>query len=109
MWRFFASQRDASVLAQSLVHADLRGIHSHGVLRVPDYVAKLTREGVDPKGEPRVISDAGGAIVIDGANAMGQIAGTLAMDVAIERARSINIAFAAVRGSNILVRLTGTQ
>ncbi len=29
---------DAGTLADSLVHADLRGIHSHGVLRVPDPV-----------------------------------------------------------------------
>ena len=39
---------DAALLADSLVQADLRGIHSHGVLRVPDYVTKLTREGVNP-------------------------------------------------------------
>ena len=27
------------------MQADLRGIHSHGVLRVPNYVAKLTGVG----------------------------------------------------------------
>ena len=94
------SGTDAAILARSLVHADLRGIHSHGVLRVPDYVAKLTHEGVNPTGRPKLHSDAGGAIVIDGDNAMGQIAGQFAMDLAIERARTVNIAFAAVRGSN---------
>ena len=35
--------RDAGLLADSLAVADLRGIHSHGVLRVPEYVDKLTR------------------------------------------------------------------
>ena len=48
------SDDDAAVLADSLVQADLRGIDSHGVLRVPDYVAKLTVHGVDPRGVPRV-------------------------------------------------------
>lgn len=91
---------DAATVAASLVSADLRGIHSHGVLRIPDYVAKLTREGVDPKAEPQTISDTGAALVVDGCNAMGQVAATLAMDLAIERARTINVAFAAVRGSN---------
>lgn len=94
------SPTDAAILSRSLVHADLRGIHSHGVLRVPDYVAKLMREGVDPQGRPTIVCDAGGAIVIDADNAMGQIAGQLAMTSAIERARTVNIAFAAVRGSN---------
>ena len=34
-------REDAALLADTLVHADLRGIHSHGVMRVPDYVEKL--------------------------------------------------------------------
>lgn len=90
----------AALLAHTLVLADLRGVHSHGVLRVPDYVAKLTKEGVDPAGVPRVVQDSGAAIVIDGGNSMGQIGGTFAMEKAIERARDINVAVAAVRGSN---------
>ena len=56
------SDADASLLADSLVQGDLRGIHSHGGLRVPDHVAKLTREGANPRGKPRVVSQTGGAI-----------------------------------------------
>ena len=43
---------DAALLAGALVNADQRGIHSHGTLRVPDYVDKLTKGGVDPRGRP---------------------------------------------------------
>jgi LDH2 family malate/lactate/ureidoglycolate dehydrogenase len=91
---------DARLLSWSLVHADLRGIHSHGVLRVPDYVAKLTEQGVDPKGRPRVAVDAGPAIVVDCGNAMGQIGMAFAMEQAIARAGETRMAVAAVRGSN---------
>lgn len=35
-------ESDARLVARTLVKADLRGIHSHGVLRVPEYVVKLT-------------------------------------------------------------------
>lgn len=94
------SARDAGVVAESLVHADLRGIHSHGVLRVEDYVAKLTRDGVDPAGEPRVVSSRGGAISVDGGNAMGQVAVAFAMQAAIARAAETGIAYAAVGNSN---------
>ncbi len=94
------SEGDASLLAETLVHADLRGTHSHGVLRVPEYVGKLTNEGVDPRGRPRIVSDAGSALVVDGGNSMGQIAGQYAMSRAIDRARTLNVAYAAVRGSN---------
>ena len=91
---------DAGLLAETLVHSDLRGVHSHGVLRVPDYVGKLAREGVDPAGRPRVVARKGGAIRVDGGNSMGQIGGTFAMDAAIEAARETGIAFAALGNSN---------
>jgi len=94
------SDHDAGLLAASLVHADRRGIHSHGVLRVPDYVKKLTSEGVDSRGRPSVVSERGAAIVVDGGNSMGQIGGTFAMERAIARAREVGMALAAVRGSN---------
>jgi LDH2 family malate/lactate/ureidoglycolate dehydrogenase len=94
------AEADAALLADSLVRADLRGIHSHGVLRVPEYVEKLTRGGVDPRGRPRVVRDAGAALVVDGGNSMGQIGAAFAMRRAIERARETGVAAAAVRGSN---------
>jgi LDH2 family malate/lactate/ureidoglycolate dehydrogenase len=91
---------DAALLAGSLVTADRRGVHSHGVLRVPEYVGKLTTGGVDPAGRPAVATDNGAALVIDGGNSMGQIGATFAMRAALARAREVNVAVAAVRGSN---------
>lgn len=91
---------DARLLADSLVEADLRGVHSHGVLRVPEYVRKLTTGGVDPKGRPAVVQDAGACLVVDGGNSMGQIGAHFAMERVVERAQTTGIAAAAVRGSN---------
>jgi LDH2 family malate/lactate/ureidoglycolate dehydrogenase len=91
---------DAGVLTDMLVTADLRGVHSHGLLRVPEYVQKLRHDGVNPTGRPRVVTDAGSALVIDGGNSMGQIGGLFGMRQAIERARATGVAVAAVRGSN---------
>jgi LDH2 family malate/lactate/ureidoglycolate dehydrogenase len=94
------SAGDADLLAGSLVAADQRGIHSHGVLRVPDYAKKLTRDGVDPRGRPSVASRVGAAIVVDGGNAMGQVAMAFAMDRAVEAAAEHGVAFVAVGHSN---------
>jgi len=94
------SDEDSKLLADSLVTADLSGTHSHGVLRVPEYVKKLTVDGVDPMGKPAVVSDRGGALVIDGGNSMGQIGSAFAMNAAINRAKTTGIATPAVRGSN---------
>lgn len=94
------SEQDAVLLADSLVHADLRGVHSHGVLRIPDYVHKLSGGGVDSTAVPSLISRKDGAIVVDGKNNMGQIGASFAMDIAIDAARKNGIALVALRGSN---------
>jgi LDH2 family malate/lactate/ureidoglycolate dehydrogenase len=91
---------DAAYLAGSLVGADLRGVHSHGSLRVPEYVKKLTLGGVNPLGRPAVVRDVGACLVVDGGNSMGQIGTRFAMDRAVERAQTTGIAAVAVRGSN---------
>src|SRR2546423_10169232 len=91
---------DAHLLAHTLVWADLRGVHSHGVMRVPEYVRRLTEGGVNPAGRPRVLKDAGAALLVDGGNSMGQIGGTFAMRQAIERARTNRVAGAGPGGSN---------
>ena len=94
------STEDAALLADTLVNADLRGVHSHGVLRVPEYAKKLTGGGVDPKGVPRVARDSGAAMLVDGCNSMGQIAANFAMRQAVERAKTTQVAVASVGGSN---------
>ncbi len=94
------SDGDAALLADSLVLADLEGVHSHGILRVPEYVKKVTVDGVDPRGKPSVVKDAVAIMVIDGGNSMGQVGMTFAMDRVIERAAETGIAAAAIRGSN---------
>jgi len=91
---------DASLLAESLVSADLRGVHSHGVLRVPEYAKKMMHGGVDPRGRPRVVRDSGACLLVDGGNSMGQIGAYFAMEQAIRRADMTGIAAAAIRGSN---------
>ena len=94
------SAKDAALLADTLVTADLRGVHSHGVLRVPEYANKLTGGGVDPRGEPRVARDSGAALLVDGGNSMGQIAANFAMRQALERAKTTQVAVVSVGGSN---------
>ncbi|NKB66595.1 MAG: Ldh family oxidoreductase [Candidatus Latescibacteria bacterium] len=91
---------DAALLADSLVQADLGGVHSHGVMRVREYVDKLTKEGVDPCGRPSVARQVGTCLVVDGHNSMGQIGAHFAMQQALEQAAAQGMGATAVRGSN---------
>jgi LDH2 family malate/lactate/ureidoglycolate dehydrogenase len=94
------NEPDAALLADSLVFADLSGVNSHGVLRVPEYVAKLTTGGVNPRGVPRIERDSAACLVVNGDNSMGQIGTTFAMQEVIKRAYTFGIAAAGIGGSN---------
>lgn len=90
---------DAALVSQTLVEADLRGVHSHGMLRVPRYVAGLRAGAIAARPEIRTVVDNGWAVVLDGGGGMGQIAAQAGMRRALERAADGGHAAVSVRGS----------
>lgn len=93
-------QDDARVVADHLVEADLRGVHSHGVIRVPTYVNACKAGRINPHPNIRVVSDNGGQVVMDGDNGIGQLTAYRANEVAIERGQEHGMAAVALRRSN---------
>jgi LDH2 family malate/lactate/ureidoglycolate dehydrogenase len=88
---------DAQVVAADLVAADLEGIASHGVMLVPMYVDRINQGSVSRRSVGDIVSDRGAAIVIDAANALGQLTSRQAVKLAVARAREIGLAAVAVR------------
>ena len=88
---------DARLVAADLVAADLEGIASHGVMLLPMYVERIDKGSVSRASAGQVVSDRGGAIVIDAGNALGQLTSRQAVRLAVERAREIGLAAVAVR------------
>ncbi|MBV8422225.1 MAG: Ldh family oxidoreductase, partial [Hyphomicrobiales bacterium] len=88
---------DAQVVAADLVAADLEGIASHGVMLVPMYIERINKGSVSRRSAGEVVSDRGGAIVIDAGNALGQLTARQAVKLAVARAREIGLAAVGVR------------
>lgn len=91
---------DALLAADTLVQADLWGHQSHGVMRLPWYVARLRSGVARPVAEPEMVVDAGAVAVMDGHDAMGQVLAARAAREAIRRAQAHGIGAVAVRRSN---------
>lgn len=91
---------DARLVADTLVQADLWGHQSHGVLRLPWYLARLKAGVCTAVARPAYVVDGGAIAVIDGGDAMGQVLMVHAMDDAIARAKKHGIAAVALRHSN---------
>jgi hydroxycarboxylate dehydrogenase B len=79
--------REARMVAENLVMANLLGHDSHGVGMIPRYIDSLLEGGLKVNQHPTVQVDAGALLALDGCQGYGQVIGFEAMAMAIERAR----------------------
>lgn len=91
---------DAALVADSLVEANLRGIDSHGVSRIPIYVERIARGLTNTRPEVRIVAERGGALLIDGDNGMGQVVIQRAVELGLERLPAHGTVSVAVRNLN---------
>ena len=90
---------DAEAAARVFVLADLFGLSTHGVSRIPQYAARMPC-GIDPAARPAATRVAPGLVLLDGGNGVGPLVGMRALDAALDAAREVGIAACFVRGSN---------
>jgi uncharacterized oxidoreductase len=95
----------AAWMAKLLIRANLRGHDSHGVIRVPQYVASWKKGEADPKAEPVVVQDGPATALVDGKRGFGQIVARRGMEVAMAKAAAIGVAAVGVHNSNHIGRL----
>jgi len=93
-------QRDAEATIDVLLSADLRGIDSHGVLRLAVYLKRLDLGLMAKENNIKIEADSENFVVIDGGNYLGPVAAKLAMEKAIEKAQSRTIGLALVRNNH---------
>ncbi len=94
------TNEDAATLAGSLLDANIRGMHSHGVLRVENYIKRIQQGGTDPHADIRIVHETPFSATIDGGNGLGAIVSSRAVDICRRKAEENGIACVAVRNSN---------
>lgn len=95
-----APHRDASITADVLVEADLRGIASHGVARLRRYASGL-REGIMlARPVVQTITETPATAALDAGAGLGQPVSHRAMSLAIEKAQAVGVGVTTVKNSN---------
>jgi LDH2 family malate/lactate/ureidoglycolate dehydrogenase len=94
------TESNADIVARNLVHADMRGIHTHGMNFLPKMAARIDAGMLAIPTAPTVIRAEDAVCHIDGGDGFGQPAADMAMDCAIERAGRYGIGMALVRNTN---------
>jgi LDH2 family malate/lactate/ureidoglycolate dehydrogenase len=91
-----SNDEEASLVAEYLVRANLCGVDSHGIIRIPDYIQAVEEGRMKPSVVPKVVRDRGAIATIDAGLGYGQVGSKFAMELAIKKAREYGTGTVAV-------------
>ena len=94
------SSEHAETVAQSLITADLRGVSSHGILRLPVYVKRLENGKIKANPDIKKVVETDSTIVIDGDHGLGHVVAQEAIQELIAKSEKSKISAVAIRRSN---------
>lgn len=93
-------EEEAKIVSDILITADLRGISSHGIARLPIYAKRIELGLINPKPGIKILKENHTSALLDADNGMGHIAAYEAMNLCIKKAKIAGIASIAVKNSN---------
>lgn len=91
---------DAALAADVLLASDRRGINSHGIARLENYVMMLRAGRINPVADFRVVRETPSTAAIDGGNGLGLVVGPKANELAMQKAGAVGSGWVTVRNSN---------
>jgi len=97
--------REAKIVAENLVTANLTGHDSHGVGMIPRYTESLLEGGLVVNQHPKMLFDGGAMISLDGQQGYGQVIGLEAMEIGIARAKQHGMCVMGLGRSHHLCRI----
>jgi hydroxycarboxylate dehydrogenase B len=103
--RYGSSHAESVMVSESLVNSNLRGYDSHGVVRLPEYVANIQSGAVRPGAEFQILTETPAMALVDAHWGWGQVSGKRAMELAIKKANEMGIGAVSVANSQHVGRL----
>ncbi len=96
------SASDAEMICEVLLDAEMKGIKTHGFVRVKKYIGCLESGGIKPSADIEIIVDTPSWALVDGKGGLGIGISCNATELAIEKARKTGVGIVNVRGSHHL-------
>lgn len=100
-----SDEREAQLVADHLIAANLAGHDSHGIGMIPSYIRSFSQGHLQINRHAKVVKDAGAVVTLDGDCAFGQVAAHEAIALGIEKTRKYGIAAVALHNSHHIGRI----
>jgi len=97
---FGVPEADARTVSDVLVEANLVGLDTHGVIRLPFYMNRVKAGGNNPTPHMKVVRDHACTALLDADNALGPVGGVGAMNLAIDKASESGVGIVLIRNCN---------
>jgi LDH2 family malate/lactate/ureidoglycolate dehydrogenase len=91
---------NATIIAHALVLADLRGVETHGIMRLEPYLKRIRSGALDPLSSPILHQVTPVVAQVDGQNSFGFLAAHLGISSAVQMASANGIGMVSVKHSN---------
>ena len=93
-------ERDAATCAARMTEADLRGVDTHGIFRLPQYIQRIRAGGINLHPKVHPVRENAVTALIDGDNGMGHVVLTYATQLAIQKASETGLAWVGTFNGN---------
>ncbi|MCM3762292.1 Ldh family oxidoreductase [Alkalihalobacillus oceani] len=90
----------SNTISQHLVLASLRGVDSHGIIRVPIYLKRIEEGLTNKQLEVSIERETPSTALIDAKNSSGIAIATKGMQLAVQKAKKYGIALVGIKNSN---------
>lgn len=94
------STDDAKIITEVLLETELRGVFTHGFMRLERYINCIRSGGIKTDGNYEVAYDSPSWASIDGKDNLGIVISYKAMKLAMEKAKKTGVGIVNVRGSH---------
>jgi LDH2 family malate/lactate/ureidoglycolate dehydrogenase len=94
------SEDRATIVSECMILANLRGVDSHGIRRLPVYVQRIEKGLINPEGKVTLSSEENAAVILDGGLTFGEVVGKSACDSVVKKAQQYGMGIAACRNTN---------
>jgi L-2-hydroxycarboxylate dehydrogenase (NAD+) len=91
--------QQAGFIADVIIAAELRGLPTHGMIRIKDYLHLWKSNRLNTTPSFKIVHETPGTAVVDGDSSIGMLPARYSMELAIEKARNVGTGWVATRNS----------
>lgn len=94
------AKEDAEIITNVLAETEMRGVFTHGFMRLERYIDCILSGGIKTDGNYEIITDSPSWASIDGKDNLGIVISYKAMKLAMEKAKETGVGIVNVKGSH---------